>query len=68
MNCQLQQTKERMMKLESISSILSKGAILLVVLLLGILYPITPKVIAQPLTVVVVHTGNVTGHLFPCPT
>ncbi len=48
--------------------ILLKGAILLAVVLLGILYPAGNEGIAKPLTMTVVHTNNVTGHLFACPT
>lgn len=48
--------------------ILLKGAILLAVVLLGILYPAGHEGIAKPLTMTVVHTNNVTGHLFACPT
>jgi hypothetical protein len=50
------------------ATILSKGVILLALVLLGILYFVVHEGIAKPLTITVVHTNNVTGHLFPCPT
>jgi hypothetical protein len=59
--------KRKYMPLSSVM-IMTKGAALLAVLLLGILCPAGHEGIAKPLTMTVVHTNNVTGHLFPCPT
>lgn len=48
--------------------VMSKGAVLLAVVLLGILSPGGHTGIAKPLQMTMVHTNNVTGHLFACPT
>jgi hypothetical protein len=67
-----QQKKERMMKRKGLPvsciTIMSKGMILLLAVLLGILCPVAPEGLAKPLTITVLHTNNVTGHLFSCPT
>ena len=46
----------------------SKGMILVVILLLVVLYPLARGGIAQDLTITVIHANNVNGHLFACPT
>jgi hypothetical protein len=45
-----------------------KGIIVIFVLLSGILFPRWNEGIAKPLAVTIIHTNNVNGHLFPCPT
>jgi fumarate reductase subunit D len=65
-----QQTKERMMKraplLSGIKTI-AKGIIPIFILLLDILFPLGYKGMAAPITLTIVHTNNVNGHLFACP-
>jgi fumarate reductase subunit D len=65
-----QQTKERMMKRADLLSgikIMAKGIIPLVILLLGILFPLGYEGMAAPVTLTIIHTSNVNGHLFACP-
>ena len=65
-----QQTKERMMKrapLVPSIKIVAKGMIPIVILLLGILFPLGYEGMAAPVTLTIVHTNNVNGHLFACP-
>ena len=49
-------------------TIVSKGAILLAIVLLIALYPLAQGGIAKDLTITVIHANNVNGYLFPCPT
>jgi fumarate reductase subunit D len=66
-----QQTKERMMKRARLLSgikIIAKGIIPIAILLLGILFPLGYEGMAAPITLTIVHTSSVNGHLFPCPT
>ena len=51
----------------SLVRIISRGMALLAVVLLGILCPAGHEGIAKPLTMTIVHTNNITGHLFACP-
>jgi hypothetical protein len=71
MNPLRQQTKEGVMKRKRMSmsplKVMSKGTILLAGLMLGIL-SLAPEGIAKTRTVTIVHTNNVAGHLFACPT
>jgi fumarate reductase subunit D len=70
MNPREQQTKERMMKQTELLSgikIMAKGIIPIVILLLGILFPLGYTGMAAPVTLTIVHTNNVNGHLFACP-
>jgi hypothetical protein len=70
MNPIQQQTKERMMKRADLLSgikIMAKGIIPLFVLLLGIFFPLGDQGMAAPVTLTIVHTNNVHGHLFACP-
>jgi hypothetical protein len=46
----------------------SKGMILLAVVMLAALYPAVQRGMAKDLTMTIVHANNITGHLFPCPT
>ena len=48
--------------------IMIQGVALLVVLLLAMPLPARGEGDAKPVAVTVIHTSNVTGHLFPCPT
>jgi hypothetical protein len=72
MNTVHQQKKEHTMKREhmplSSVMVMTKGAIMLVVMLLALLYPLTQEGIAETRTMTIIHTNNITGHLFPCPT
>ena len=66
MNPREQQTKERMMKrVDLLSGI--RGMIPIVILLLGILFPLGYEGTAAPVTLTIVHTSSVNGHLFACP-
>lgn len=47
--------------------IMTKGIIPLFVLLLGIFFPSGYEGMAAPVTLTIVHTNNVNGHLFACP-
>ena len=70
MNPTQQQTKERMMKRADLLSgikVMAKGTIPIVILLLGILFPLGYEGMAAPVTLTIVHTNNVNGHLFACP-
>jgi fumarate reductase subunit D len=70
MNPRQQQTKERLMKrADLLSGIknMAKGIIPLFILLLGILLPLGYEGMAAPVTLTIVHTNNVNGHLFACP-
>jgi fumarate reductase subunit D len=70
MNPRQQQTKERMMKRADLLSgikIVAKGIIPLCILLLGVLFPLGYEGMAAPVTVTIVHTSSVNGHLFACP-
>jgi hypothetical protein len=70
MNPRQQQTKERMMKRADLLSgikIMAKGIIPLFVLLLGIFFPSGYEGMAAPVTLTIVHTSSVNGHLFACP-
>jgi len=70
MNPREQQTKERMMNRAGPLSgikIMAKGMIPLFILLLGILFPLGYEGMAAPVTLTIVHTNNVNGHLFACP-
>jgi fumarate reductase subunit D len=46
---------------------IAKGTIPLFILLLGILLPLGYEGMAAPVTLTIVHTNNVNGHLFACP-
>ena len=46
----------------------SKGMILVAIVLLAVLYPVAQGGLAKDLTITIVHANNITGHLFPCPT
>jgi len=46
---------------------IAKGTIPIVILLLGILFPSGYEGMAAPVTLTIVHTNNVNGHLFACP-
>ena len=46
----------------------SKGMILVAIVVLAVLYPVAPGGMAKDLTITIVHANNITGHLFPCPT
>ena len=48
--------------------IMIQGVTLLVVLLLAMPLPARGEGGAKSVAVTVIHTSNVTGHLFPCPT
>jgi fumarate reductase subunit D len=66
-----QQTKEHTMKRKPLLSgikAMTKGIIPLFVLFLGILFPLGYEGIAAPVTLTIVHTSSVNGHLFACPT
>jgi fumarate reductase subunit D len=70
MNPTQQQTKERMMKRADLLSgikIMAKGIIAIFILLVGILFPLGYEGMAAPVTLTIVHTNNVNGHLFACP-
>ena len=47
--------------------IMAKGMILIVILLLGILFPLGYQGTAAPVTLTIVHTSSVNGRLFACP-
>jgi fumarate reductase subunit D len=47
--------------------IMAKGTIPIVILLLGILFPLGYQGMAAPVTLTIVHTSSVNGHLFACP-
>ena len=49
------------------SKVMAKGMILIVILLLGILSPLGDQGMAAPVTLTIVHTSSVNGHLFACP-
>ncbi|MCJ7663106.1 MAG: hypothetical protein MUO24_02560 [Desulfobacterales bacterium] len=72
MNTVRQQRKERMMKHEhiplSLVRIMARGIILVAVLLSGMLFPLVQEGLAKTIHLTVVHTNNVNGHLFACPT
>jgi fumarate reductase subunit D len=71
MNPGKQQTKERAMKRADLLSgikVMTKGIIPLFILLLGILFPLGYEGTAAPVTLTIVHTSSVNGHLFACPT
>ena len=70
MNPRKQQTKERLMKRTDLLSgikIMTKGIIPIVILLLGIFLPLGYEGTAAPVTLTIVHTSSVNGHLFACP-
>jgi fumarate reductase subunit D len=70
MNPTQQQTKERMMKRADLLSgikIMAKGMIAICILLVGILFPLGYEGAAAPVTLTIVHTSSVNGHLFACP-
>ena len=46
---------------------MAKGIIPLFILLLGILLPLGYEGTAAPVTLTIVHTSSVNGHLFACP-
>jgi hypothetical protein len=51
-----------------VSAIVPKGVILLAVMVSALFYFLTREGIAETRTLTIIHTNNVTGHLFPCPT
>jgi hypothetical protein len=48
-------------------TMVSKGMILVAIIMLVALYPIVQGGMAKDLTITIVHANNITGHLFPCP-
>ncbi len=49
-------------------TIKAKGIIPMVILLLAILFSLGYEGMAAPVTLTIVHTSSVNGHLFACPT
>jgi len=47
--------------------IMAKGTIPIVILLLGILFPLGYQGMAASVTLTIVHTSSVNGYLFACP-
>ncbi len=47
--------------------IMAKGMILIIILLLGILFPLGYQGMAASVTLTIVHTNNMNGRLFACP-
>ena len=47
---------------------MARRIIPIAVLFLGILFPLGSEGMAAPVTLTIVHTGSVNGHLFACPT
>jgi hypothetical protein len=54
---------------ESIWGMIKKVGLLLIALSLGMIFgPANPQAIAKEKAVLLLHSNNVTGYLFPCPT
>jgi hypothetical protein len=53
---------------KSISAAVKKVAPLLIALMVGIFGPANPQAVAKEKEVLLLHSNNVTGYLFPCPT
>jgi fumarate reductase subunit D len=65
-----QQTKERTMRRAGLLSgikITAKRLIPMIIFLMGILFPLGYEGMAAPVTLTIVHTSSVNGHLFGCP-
>jgi len=41
---------------------------LFLVLLLLVIFPVSPRAEGKEATILLLHTNNVTGHFYPCPT
>ena len=50
------------------SKIVAQGIIPIVILLFGALFPLGYQGMAAPVTLTIVHTSSMNGHLFACPT
>ena len=47
---------------------MAKRTIPIVIFVLGMLFPLWYQGMAAPVTLTIVHTSSVNGHLFACPT